>query len=241
VITFASEGSPLSNQLPSNRQQEDLRKPAKDVFLNEFPNPERKGCPDSETIKAMALGKIKGEEADRWRTHAATCSPCTREYVEFREEAARAKRIHRAGLIAAAAVLIIIVGWAVVKEFAANPSGVGVIAWAEGWRGARLDLRGYEALRGGEPVPTLPPLVLPRGKLVLTLNLPVGSEPGHYEVELQQPDGQTVARANSTANLVNGLTVLKIRIDTRNLHAGGASLRLRPPQRSWSGYRVSFR
>jgi hypothetical protein len=129
----------------------------------------------------------------------------------------------------------------VVKEFAANPSGVGVIAWAEGWRGAHLDLRGYEALRGGEPGPTLPPLVLPRGKLVLTLNLPVGSEPGHYEVELQQPDGQTVARANSTAHLVNGLTVLKIRIDTRNLHAGGASLRLRPPQRSWSGYSVSFR
>jgi hypothetical protein len=128
----------------------------------------------------------------------------------------------------------------VVKEFAANPSGVGVIAWAEGWRGAHLDLRGYEALRGGEPGPTLPPLVLPRGKLVLTLNLPVGSEPGHYEVELQQPDGQTVARADGTAILANGLTVLKIQLDTRSVRAGPGWLRVHPPGRSWTQYAINF-
>lgn len=149
----------------------------------------------------------------------------------------RAKRVRLLGLAAAVAALVIVVGWAVLAKLDV-PLGHGVVAWAEGWQQASVDLRGYEALRGGEPGPSLPPLVLPRGKLILTINLPVGSEPGHYDVELQQSRGQTIAQANGTANLVNGLTVLKIRIDTRRAHRGGASLRVRPPVRSWSQYRI---
>jgi hypothetical protein len=231
----------LSDQPISREQEEKLRNLAKDLFLNDYPNPERKGCPDSETIKAIALGRIAGEEASRWRVHAAACSPCTREYVDFRKEAAREKRIRRAGLIAAAAVLIVVVGWAAVKKFAANPAEVSVIAWAEGWRSSHLDLRGYEALRGAEFGSPLPPLVLPRGKLALTIDLPVGSEPGRYEVELQQPSRQNVVRADGTASLADGLTILKIRIDTRGLRSGSASLWVHPPQRSWSRYPVSLR
>lgn len=127
-----------------------------------------------------------------------------------------------------------------VKKFAANPAGVGVIAWAEGWRSVQTDLPGHEALRGTENGPPLPTSVLPRGKLVWTITLPVGSEPGSYDVELQQPDGRTVARADGTANLVNGLAILKIRIDTRGLRSGSASLWVHPPQRSWSRYAITL-
>ncbi len=146
-----------------------------------------------------------------------------------------------AGLIAAAAIVIIVVGWTVIQEFEANPAGVGVIAWAEGWRSVQTDLRGHEALRGTETGPALPPPVLPRGKLVWTITLPVGSEPGDYAVELQQPDGKTVARGAGTAKLVNGVTLLKIRIDTRDTRPGDASMRVHPPERSWSRYPVRFR
>ena len=149
----------------------------------------------------------------------------------------RAGRIRAAGLIAAAAVLIIVVGWAVLTKLGV-PLGHGVVAWAEGWQQVSVDLRGREALRGGEPEPHLSPLVLPLGKLILTITLPVGSEPGRYGVEVQQPSGQSVARANGTASLVNGLTVLKIRIDTRDLRSGSASLWVHPPARSWSRYAV---
>lgn len=232
------EGSCLSDQPISKKQEEKLRKLAKDLFLNEYPNPERKGCPDSETIRAIALGKLTGEEASRWHVHAAACSPCNREYVNFRTAAERDKRVRAVGLVAAVAVLIVVVGLAVVNKFAARPAGVGVIAWVEGWRSARLDLRGHEALRGGEPGPPLPPLALPRGKLVLILDLPVGSEPGHYDVELQQPRGETVARAGGTAMLVNGLTVLRILIDTRQPHPGLFSLTVQRSGQSLSEYTV---
>jgi hypothetical protein len=104
-------------------------------------------------------------------------------------------------------------------------------------RSARL--RGTTRRRAGPLLTTPGPP--PRAKLEMTLDLPVGSEPGHYNVELQQPDGQTVARTSGTANLVNGLTVLKIRIDTRGARTGNAWLRVRPPERSWSRYAVHIR
>jgi hypothetical protein len=240
MITFASEGLSLSNQLPSKRQEEKLRKLAKDVFLNEFPNPDRKGCPDSQTIRAIAFGRVTGEEAQKWHVHAATCSPCTREYVSFRKEAARARSVRTLLIAAAAVFLFVVVGWAVLSKLGV-PLGHGVVAWAEGWQPAQTDLRGHEALRGAETGPQLPPPVIPRGKLVWTIDLPVGSEPGHYDIELQQPRGSTVARASGTAILVNGLTVLNIRIDTRRAHAGACSLRVHPPQRSWSRFAIIVR
>lgn len=224
----------------TNKREDSFLSAAKESLLNDFPNPERNGCPNSETIKAIAFGRIKGEQARRWRVHAATCSPCVREYVAFRKNAERARRVRAAGLIAAAAVLIVIIGWAVLAKLGV-PLGHGVVAWAEGWQQASLDLRGHEALRGGEPGPQLSPLVLPRGKLALTIDLPVGGEPGKYDVQVQQPRGQPVAQASGTANLMNGLTVLKLRVDTRHAHAGTASLRVHPPERSWSRYAITVR
>ncbi len=144
------------------------------------------------------------------------------------------------GLVAAAAVLVAIVGWTVLAKLGV-PLGQGVIAWAVGWEQASLDLRGHEALRGAEPGPPLPPLILPRGKLIMTIDLPVGSEPGNYEVELRQPNGQPVARARGTANLVNGLTVLKIRIDARKTSAWPCSLAVRKVGESWASYSVVSR
>jgi hypothetical protein len=211
-------------------------KAAREVFLNEYPNPERKGCPGAETIRAIVFGRLRGAEADQWWDHFSRCSPCTRELAGFRQEAVRAKRVRTLGLVAAAGILVAIVGWAALSGFGPRSRGVGTIAWVEGWRPASIDLRGHEALRGGEPGPTLPPIVLPRGKLVLTIDLPVGSEPRNYDVDLQQPNGQLIARANGTANLVNGLTVLKIRIDTRKAIAGGCSLMVRRLGQSWARY-----
>jgi hypothetical protein len=225
----------------ANRHEDSFLNAAREALLNDFPNPERDGCPNEETIKSIAFGRITGEEARRWRVHAATCSPCIRDYVNFRKEAARARRLRTVLIAAAAGILLVIVGWAVLNGFANRSAGVGALAYVEGWRSTQTDLRGHEALRGAEIGPPLPPPVIQRGKLVWTITLPVGSEPGRYNIELQQPRGDTVATASGTAILVNGLTVLKIRIDTRSAHAGAASLRVHPPERSWSRYPIEVR
>jgi hypothetical protein len=108
--SVCGEGSSLSDKPLADKQEEKLRKLAKDLFLNEYPNPERKGCPDSGTIRAIAFGKLRGEQASRWRAHFATCSPCTREYAGFRQEFQRVERLRALAAIAAAVVLAAIAG-----------------------------------------------------------------------------------------------------------------------------------
>src|SRR3972149_5374880 len=81
------KGSSENQKELSAIQEEKLLKSAKELFLNQFPNPERKGCADSETIKAMAFGKLRGEKASLWWSHFATCSPCTREFIAFQQQA----------------------------------------------------------------------------------------------------------------------------------------------------------
>jgi hypothetical protein len=210
----------------ADKQEEKLRKLAKELFINEYPNPERKGCPDSQTIKAVALGKLRGEQASQWRAHFATCSPCTREYATFRQEFHRAKRLQALGAIAAAVVLAVIAGWLALGKFGSR---------GESWRQASLDLRGHEAFRGAG-APKTEPLELARGRLELTLDLPTGSEPGDYDVQLTQGTSQPVAMASARAELADGTAVLKVRIDLGKANVGPASLLVRRPGQSWARY-----
>jgi hypothetical protein len=81
----------------------------------------------------------------------------------------------------------------------------------------------YEAFRGAG-APKTAPLELGRGRLELTLDLPAGSEPGDYDVQLTQGPSQPVAMASARAELVDGVTVLKVRIDLREARLGPSSL-----------------
>ena len=58
----ALEDSSLSDKPLPKKQEEKLRKLAKELFLNEYPNPERKGCPDSQTIRAIAFGTCEASK-----------------------------------------------------------------------------------------------------------------------------------------------------------------------------------
>jgi hypothetical protein len=86
----------------------------------------------------------------------------------------------------AAVVLAVIAGWLALGRFGSR---------GESWRQANLDLRGHEAFRGAG-APKTAPLKLARGRLELTLDLPTGSEPGDYDVQLTTfPINSTVGRS----------------------------------------------
>jgi hypothetical protein len=225
------EDSSLSDKPLPEKQEEKLRKLAKELFLNDYPNPERKGCPDSQTIKAVVFGKLRGEQAGQWRAHFATCSPCTREYASFRQEFQRARRLRALGAIAAAVVLAAVAGWLALTKFGPR---------AQSWQQASLDLRGHEAFRGAG-APKTAPLELARGRLELTLDLPTGSEAGDYDVQLVQGTSEPVARASGPAELADGVTVLKVRIDLREARLEPSSLSVRRSGQSWAHYEVSLK
>lgn len=165
--------------------------------------------------------------------HAATCSPCIREYVNFRTEAERARRrrLRVLAAIAVAVILAVIAGWVVLNR----------LGLREGWQEATLDLRGHEALRGSEPTQSASPLVLSRERLALTIELPVESEPGDYEVQVIQGSSQPISVESGKAELVDGITVLRLRLDLRRLTQGSGSLLVRRPGESWAEYALTFK
>src|SRR5215472_12211762 len=165
------------------------------------------------------------------RAHFATCSPCTREYASFRQEFQRAKWLQALGAIAAAVVLAVFAGWWALGKFGLR---------GESWRQVSLDLRGHEAFRGAG-APKTAPLELQRSRLELTLDLPTGSEAGDYDVQLTQGTSQPVAMASARAELLDGVAVLKVRIDLRKAKPGPSSLLVRRSGQSWATYALSFR
>lgn len=84
----------------SKHEERELRELLRQTFLEDHPNPERRDCPGSDILKATASGKITLEEAVPWIHHFASCSPCTREFREFRKDHRRERLLRIAGLAA---------------------------------------------------------------------------------------------------------------------------------------------
>jgi len=103
-------------------------------------------------------------------------------------------------------------------------------------RAATLDLTDRAVLRGPDENPPNPPLQLPRGKLNLTVYLPVGSEPGMYEMQVVRGAGEPVWGGEGEARLENHTTTLHMKVDLRDWKPGQYSLGIRPKGWSWTYY-----
>ena len=99
---------------------------------------------------------------------------------------------------------------------------------------AVLDLR----LRGvarGENNSRDGDLDLPRGRLKLSIYLPIGSDEGTYEVRVSGRQKQ-VAKAKGKASIQDHRNVLAVEIDTSAFDPGKATLSIRQKAWGWSTY-----
>lgn len=55
-----------------------------DFLLEAFPNPERKGCPDDDTLQAFAEDRLP--PGNPVLSHISSCSECYREYKHYRQD-----------------------------------------------------------------------------------------------------------------------------------------------------------
>ena len=76
-------------------------------------------------------------------------------------------------------------------------------------------------------------LDLPRGRLDLTMLLPVGSEPGGYEVQILDSDLRSRASASGSAEIRNFITTLRTTLDVQQLPAGSYQLAVRRQGEEW--------
>ena len=86
-------------------------------LLNEFPNPERTGCPGSDVLKKIASHEMPLAEAEKWLDHLTSCSPCYSEFSKF--QATYRHRRTQTVLAIAASILIVVclAGWALFLRF----------------------------------------------------------------------------------------------------------------------------
>ena len=86
-----------------------MRETLRDIFATDFPNPERRGCPENVEAKLKALAwRRKFPEAQELISHLGSCSPCYQEHAEFVRQHRSRQRLYR---LAAVAVLVVGVGF----------------------------------------------------------------------------------------------------------------------------------
>jgi len=214
-----------------SRSDEDrLEKALKAAALENHPNPNRIGCPADKTIlRRLAAKKLR--PSDPLIQHVAECSPCLVEVLQYRTNLKRKKTIPK---VAAIAAMILVIATAL---FWMRKSGVSQVEQV-----ATIDLRPFTVSRGEEASrsPQQPALTLDRGKLILTVLLPVGAEEGPYEFKLLNDSLQTVRSGTGKASIRNNVTTISTKLETSGLSQGLYSFWLRQPGQDWRSYRVKL-
>jgi hypothetical protein len=224
----------MANEEFSQSETEQLRQAFQQAALNNFPNPDRIGCPtDKRILKSIAMKTLPLVDPV-WR-HAARCSPCFREVKAFEAEAKLASGGWRVGAAIAALILIATALFFLRDRLLPRRSAA--------YESATLDLRSYTASRGeGEkPGDGKPPVTLGRGHLTVAVLLPVGADAGHYEYKLLNDGLQTVLSGAGEAKIENHSTTLATKLDTDRLPNGHYSLWMRQPGFDWRSYQINIR
>lgn len=213
--------------------------------LNDFPNPERIGCPGSDFLRRLAVDRGSVSPNDERIGHLSRCSPCFQEFTAFRSEGGETTDRNQTGTWAAIVVILLAVGAGAYYERA--PIGAEATRAYTRVTGtfiaASLDLSKQSTLRGANPpdanasiaVPTLP-----RQRLDLTITLPFASEPGAYDLAVTRASDLPVVAASGQARTDNGNTILSVRIDLSSLSRGRYEIGLRRMRSDWARYQVSI-
>jgi hypothetical protein len=222
-----ANGLHLSSERHPNATDKRLLEILRQGLAEEFPNPERIGCPGSALLKGIAQGWVSLAEAEPWLDHLGACSPCFQEFTEFRRQAASQRRRIQAWVAVAAVLVFAVAGWLSVRN---RPSVAATDT-------AVLDLRERSVARGQNPSETgHAPLEISRSAKHLILDLPIGSKEGPYEIGLFTETGDQILRGTGTAQLHRGVTSLRVDLNVRGVSPGAYFLGVRQSDFQWARY-----
>jgi hypothetical protein len=186
------------------------------LFANASPNPNREGCPSREELRRVS--RQKKPIGDPVYMHIVRCSPCFREMRALQQARARDRKA-RMSTVGAAAVVALIAGgsWWMLRSPHVN--NTAVIA-------TTLDLRPFIVMRGDTQSEQPPPVVIPRGRLDATILLPLGAEPGLYEVQLLDKALSVRATTTGQADILDSVTTLRSSLNTAAVPTGAYQLEI---------------
>jgi hypothetical protein len=211
---------------------ERVRDAVQQSILRNYPNPTRKDCPGDAVVREVAA-RTELQEDEPWR-HITHCSPCYLEFLRYKDEFRQAakRRSTRRGLLAATAASVAVAAGGLTWFYRESPV-----------QNVELDLERQMLFRGSdaEEQPPQQPLVLPTGRLHLTIKLPLASEPGRYDVTLsKQRATAPVFSFTGDATSSNGSTKLTADVSL-NVEPGQYVLTVRRQGSAWRYYPVEVR
>jgi len=257
-----SSSKPSKQDSLSPKEEREMREALRNIFATDFPNPERRGCPENVEAKLKALAwRRRFPEAQELISHLGSCSPCYQEHEEFVRQHRSLQRLYR---LAAVAVLVVGLGFWISWKLMRGPGSAVPMPppivkapppeqppaqtpdppelekqKPPEVQVAILDLR-KRGIPRGESKKTPGDLALPKGRLKLSIYLPFGSEVGQYEVRISGRKKQ-VATAKGVAVMSNHITVLDVRVDTRAFDSGTYSLEIRQVGWGWYRFQVNLK
>ena len=147
----------------------------------------------------------------------------------MRRQAGSQRRQTLLWLAAAAVVLFAVGGWLWVRSRPSGQTAAIVV----------LDLRGRAAVRGDStPQTSQPPLDVPRNARSLSLELPIGSNEGAYDVALLNPSGAELFRTSADAKLEDHIMVLRADVDLGGISPGSYFLGVRQRGLEWTRFPI---
>jgi hypothetical protein len=238
----------MNNELKPTEEERKLLELFSRSALNDYPNPERIGCPGEVFLRQLATNRKSIPITDVRLDHVVHCSPCFREFSVFKDQAPKAsEKEHSQGFwrllpyAAAAGLLLIPTVWLMHHREVFTPMGYDI---ARG-RAMMMNFAVTSADRGGTDNSSTPAVIqeYPREPLTRSVGLPRGSESGSYEFELHRPiDGVVVVRGSGMATISKGLTTFSLWLDLSKVPAGTYGARVRHyPLGSWQDLTVQIR
>lgn len=201
--------------------REEQPEPLQRLFLTAHPNPQRIGCPGAEVLRALARQRRPGDHPAE--AHLGECSPCFKEYLDFRNVwQQRRKRTLELAITAAVVLLVMLAGfwW---KQFRRLSIEIApnTISRSPGSAPGVLNFQGSASRGTGQLGPK--DQILSRSTRQLSIILPIGSDPGQYEIQIRPPSGseKRVATFSGVASVdAEGIIALRTNVDFSSIPSG---------------------
>lgn len=211
--------------------------PIEELLLRAYPNPERKGCPGPEAIRALANKTVPPDDP-AWQ-HIWKCSPCFAEFKELRDTRRRnegaVRRKQNVYWATAAAIILLSIGAGLAAFFLNRPSAprqgpiTNIARQTPAYPAAVLNLEGVSTTRSAEKNTSgaVQIQTLPRRAVDLTVYLPRGSEDGQYQLEFLNSRDEVLLSATARAVITRGLTEFSTPLDLTKIAPGTYAVRSR--------------
>jgi hypothetical protein len=226
---------PLEHIRGSEDPDATLYRQLEQYVLDHYPNPTRKDCLTSETLRLIVNEPETLDLQDPKYQHIMECAECLREVIGFREArqtqvltqpSGRLKRVHRLSVLAlGATAAACLLGGVAIGTHIRRDSGPSV----REVRSEVLDLSRDTTARGVE---NSQPALLMKDASQLVVELPPLSPPGRYQVTLRNDDGDVLVSADGTASANDGKVELRVNWNLAALPSGTYRLGLKGGQDS---------